>query len=115
MRCSLRDRGGRSPTWPAMASVVLAVTLLFGCSSDSGTDGGPDSKPEDAKPGDTKPVSRAPAERPAFIDVLAAATPADAPLPPGEPMPELNVEGWMNGKPSKADDDIVVLECWAYW
>jgi hypothetical protein len=63
-------------------------------------------------------VDAAPAERPEFLNVLADATPADNPLPPGQPLPEMEVEGWINGQPpTKAGSpaSIRVVECWAYW
>jgi hypothetical protein len=40
---------------------------------------------------------------------------ADEPLPPGEPMPELVAEGWINGEPPNLSGKIVVLEAWAHW
>jgi len=91
--------------WPAIVSIVVSLTMLFGCGRDSGQE----SQSE---------AGKAPTERPALLDVLAAATPGDAPLPPGQPLPELAVEGWINGPPSKAAGSagqILVVECWAYW
>lgn len=97
-----------------VAGIVALAAIFVGC--------GPQSVQE---PGTTEPLveeaeSKAvelPTERPEFLDVLAAAARADAPLPPGEPLPALDVEGWINGNPSNAVDSagsIVVIECWAY-
>jgi hypothetical protein len=94
----------------ATVSIVASVTILVGCGTQSG--------PESPQVGSQPAGVELPTERPAFLDVLAAATLADEPLPPGEPLPELTVDGWINGPPSGAAGaagSILVVECWAYW
>jgi hypothetical protein len=57
----------------------------------------------------------APPQRPTFLDELAEMPLADEPLPPGEPLPPLVAEGWINGPPPSLRGRVVVLEVWAYW
>ena len=115
MQYSFRNRISHVPTILAMASIVASVTILIGC----GTQSVQEPQQGEARPGDSQPeAAELPTERPAFLDVLAAATPANEPLPPGEPLPELAVDGWINGRPSGAAGaagSILVIECWAYW
>ena len=82
--------------WSTAAPILVVISLLtVGC--------------QEARP-------PAPAEtRPAFLDELAQMEFADEPLPPGEPMPELVAEGWINGEPPNLSGKIVVLEAWAHW
>jgi hypothetical protein len=106
--------------WSTLASIVVSATILTGCGARSEPGPAPEEPaPEEPAPEEPQPatVDQA-AGRPEFLDFLAAATPAEKPLPPGQPLPEFAVEGWINGPPSKAagsNGNILVIECWAYW
>jgi len=123
MRHSPHNRRSRSRTWLTVVSVIVSATILTGC----GTQGEQQAKPETPQPEAIPPEepqpeppqpAKLPTERPEFLDFLAAAEPEDEPLPPGQPLPELEVEGWINGPPSEtavSAGNILVIECWAYW
>jgi hypothetical protein len=119
MRVSAREMLGRLLTGLVLVCFVGSLTIYPGCGPQGQEGESEQAEPE--TPQAEKPLSAADAaaaERPAFLDVLAAATPADSPLPPGQPLPELEVEGWINGQPSTtagSPGSILVVECWAYW